>query len=82
MGTIVDRIPGSPMCSVAEDIEAIGGLEEEYFFEGTATQFVLPRVPTNTPRTAAGRWSGQSRVPSAQGCSWCAPVIPPTSTAQ
>ncbi len=54
MGTIVDRIPGSPMCSVAEDIEAIGGLEEEYFFEGTATQFVLASGADEYPKD--GRW--------------------------
>ena len=55
MGTIVDRIPGSPMCSVAEDIEAIGGLEEEYFFEGTATQFVLASGADEYPKD--GRWN-------------------------
>ena len=55
MGTIVDRIPGSPMCSVAEDIEAIGGQEEEYFFEGTATQFVLASGADEYPKD--GRWN-------------------------
>jgi Alpha/beta hydrolase domain len=54
MGTI-DRIPGSPMCSVAEEIEAIGGLEEEYFFEGTATQFILASGADEYPRD--GRWN-------------------------
>lgn len=58
MGTIVDSMSGTPMCSVAQQIETVGGVEEEFFFEGIATQFVLvggaEKYPTH------GRWKVES----------------------
>jgi hypothetical protein len=55
MGTIVGVIPGTPMCSVADEIESVGGMEEEFFFEGTATQFALGSGIDEY--TADGRWT-------------------------
>ena len=55
MGTIVGCLPGTPMCSVADEIEQVGGIEEEYFFEGTATQFVLASGVDEYPTD--GRWA-------------------------
>ena len=55
MGTIVDSVAGTPMCSVAPQVERVGGTEEEFFFEGTATQFVLASGATEYPTD--GRWN-------------------------
>ena len=55
MGTIVDSVAGTPMCSVAQEVERVGGIEEEFFFEGTATQFVLAGAPSEYPTD--GRWN-------------------------
>jgi hypothetical protein len=55
VGTIVDSVSGTPMCSVAQEVEWVGGIEEEYFFEGTATQFVLASGANEYPTD--GRWN-------------------------
>ncbi len=54
VGAKVDLVPGTPMCSVAQDIEKVGGIEEEFFFEGVATQFVLAAGANEY--SADGRW--------------------------
>ena len=63
VGAKVDLVPGTPMCSVAQDIEKVGGIEEEFFFEGVATQFVLQLAPTSIRRMVAGRWRAGDQRP-------------------
>ena len=55
MAKIVGKVDGVPMNTAAEAVEQIGGIEEEYFFEGTATQFRLAGGATEYPTD--GRWS-------------------------
>jgi hypothetical protein len=55
VGTIVESVSGTPMCSVAQEVERVGGIEGEFFFEGTATQFVLASGATEYPTD--GRWN-------------------------
>jgi Alpha/beta hydrolase domain len=54
VATTFSVMPGTPMCSVSTELGDIGGIEEEYFFEGTATQFVLASGENEYPRN--GRW--------------------------
>ena len=65
MGTIVDSVAGTPMCSVAQEVERVGGIEEEFFFEGTATQFVLAAGADEYPtrRTLERGTSTRAAVP-------------------
>ncbi len=69
MATIT-RVAGTPMGSVADAAEAVGGIEEEYFLEGTATMYALAgsvdRVPDG--RSVAGRGDRPAGVvPHADG---------------
>ena len=54
MTTQLRKIAGSPMHSTADSVEAIGGIEEEWFFEGTATAYGLAGGATQYPTD--GRW--------------------------
>ena len=69
MGTIVDSVAETPMCSVAQEVERVGGIEEEFFFEGTATQFVLEADANEYPND--GRWNVEPATSSRSvlGCS-------------
>ncbi len=54
MGTVTGRITGQPMNSVAAGLANVGGIEEEFFVEGTATQFQLAGGASEYPTD--GRW--------------------------
>ena len=48
------KVAGTPMGSTAEAVEAVGGVEEEWFLEGTATAYGLADGATQYPTD--GRW--------------------------
>ena len=54
MARIVAKIDGEPMNTVADAVEQVGGIQEEYFFEGTATRYRLAGGATEYP--VDGRW--------------------------
>jgi hypothetical protein len=54
MARIVEQVEGTPMNSVADEVEKVGGTEREYFFEGTATRYRLVDGATEYPTN--GRW--------------------------
>jgi hypothetical protein len=57
MARIVVQAEGTPMSSVADDIEKVDGTEREYFFEGTATRYRLANGVTEYPTD--GRWDAE-----------------------
>ena len=57
MATIT-KVTGTPMGSVAEAAQAVGGIEEEYFLEGTATTYTLAGGVTQYPTD--GRWPAEA----------------------
>ncbi len=56
MATIT-RVAGTPMGSVADAAAAVGGIEEEYFLEGTATMYALAGSVDEYPTD--GRWPAE-----------------------
>ena len=59
MATIVSRISGGtgvPFNSVAGEVEGVGGVEDEFLFEGTATQF---GVRSGGAYATDGRWTAE-----------------------
>ena len=58
MATLTARIDGPAMSSTAEAVEKVGGIEEEWFLEGTASGFRL--VGGATEYRTDGRWAAES----------------------
>ena len=58
MATLTATVDGLAMSSVAEAVEKVGGIEEEWFFEGTASGFRLAGGASEY--RADGRWSAES----------------------
>ncbi len=56
MAQIVERVAGTPMSSAAAIVESVGGIEEEYFFEGTARRF---RLAGTDEYSTDGRWDAE-----------------------
>ncbi len=54
MARIVGKVDGVPMNTAAEAVEQVGGIEDEYFFEGSATRYRLAGGATEYPTD--GRW--------------------------
>ena len=54
MATIVGKSEGVPMNSAARAVDEVGGIEEEYFFEGRAERFRLAGTLSEYPSN--GRW--------------------------
>ena len=62
MATLSGKVDGLPMSSVADAIEQVGGVEEEWCFEGDAASFRLAGGVSEYPtdgRWAAERWEQQ-----------------------
>ena len=59
MATLTAKIDGPAMSSTAEAVEKVGGIEEEWFLEGTASGFRL--VGCATEYRTDGRWAGSMR---------------------
>jgi hypothetical protein len=55
VGPITGGATGRPFQSVADEIAEVGGIEEEFLFEGTATQYRLAGGP-GAEYSADGRW--------------------------
>ena len=58
MAKLTATVDGPAMCSTAEAVEQVGGIEEEWFFEGTARAFRLAGGATDY-RTD-GRWDAEA----------------------
>jgi len=58
MAKLTATVDGPVMCSTAEAVEQVGGIEEEWFFEGTASAFRLAGGATEY-RTD-GRWDAEA----------------------
>ncbi len=56
MAHIVSRVAGAPMSSVASIVDEVGGLEAEFFFEGTARRFALAG---SDEYSTDGRWAAE-----------------------
>ena len=54
MAVIVGKVDGTPMNTVGDAVEKVGGIEEEFFFEGTAARFALAGGAAEYPTN--GRW--------------------------
>ncbi len=54
----MEQVSGQAMNSTADAVEAVGGIEEEYFFEGTATMYALAGGVTEYPTD--GRWPAEA----------------------
>ena len=57
MATLTAKIDGRAMSSTAEAVEKVGGVEEEWFFEGAASGFRL--VGGATEYRTDGRWAAE-----------------------
>jgi Alpha/beta hydrolase domain len=57
MASIAHRVAGTPMNSVAEAVRSSGGIEEEWFIEGTATSYRLVGGGSDYP--ADGFWDAE-----------------------
>ncbi len=51
----VEAVEGTPMCSIAQELPTMAGVEEEWFFGGTATSYRL--VGGGITYASDGRWS-------------------------
>ena len=58
MAKLTATVDGPVMCSTAEAVEQVGGIEEEWFFEGTARAFRLAGGATDY-RTD-GQWDAEA----------------------
>ncbi len=58
MKLVAVQAEGTPMSSVAHELEAGGGTEREYFFEGNARRYQLVGGGTEYP--TSGRWNAQA----------------------
>ena len=58
MATLTATVDGPAMSSTAEAVEKVGGIEEEWFLEGTASGFRL--VGGATEYRTDGRWAAES----------------------
>lgn len=54
MATMIGPVEGRPVCSVSEVVGGVAGIEEEWFFEGSATRYRL--VDELAGYSPDGRW--------------------------
>jgi Alpha/beta hydrolase domain len=57
LATFTGKVDGTPMGSVVSAIEKVGGVEEEWFFEGDASSFRL--VDGGSEYPSDGRWAAE-----------------------